>query len=619
MIREQYTEHRFMMTLTPKDRQICTEACMTCQEMIKDVVRDPNCLEWKVADFKQQALSNGWSVEDMPMLEALYTAYDQEPDGIRKEVAQAVINRVREEQISTLAHKENILDNMACYAESYIGEDNDLSEKLQTYVENVQQRKYAPTEFAEDKVFQENMKAEGYTDAYYVSSSKNENAIKVSNMLKERGLRHNQLSETRKNEQRMKETYILPGLTAEELETHKKNASQKNKGIKRFNRDVIKDIFGKDVYEDVDALYQGDKKEREVKIHHSRGSRQMDAGDHVFEMDFAGSGFSEARREHKGVHGKSTNLSDAEKEVYNLDEILDAQYGKKVTSIGNVKLPEDSLFRMKETERNGNKKTRISIPGPSSEHKESGFMNTGNYKIQNNVAAATGLIKQYLEPYMKEWKEHHNEPGYQMKPIRLNITGHSRGGVAAAETVKAVNQWLQEKCGPGSEYEGFAEHVHYDLLQRDPVPGPLTGILKVDLRGIPNMNSSTIYTTAADNSAAKIGFTPEAVRGQNRIILGTTPHSVGLEGADLSQLNVKGDEMAHQWGYLDTSTQEYYRGSGLADLPDGMYFSDEKRNLFRVESYSQIDKMIQGIRLSSTTWARCWAPTSTARASDSPN
>ena len=83
------------------------------------------------------------------------------------------------------------------------------------------------------------------------------------------------------------------------------------------------------------------------------------------------------------------------------------------------------------------------------------------------------------------------------------------------------------------------------------------------------------------------------------MIIGTTPHSAGLEGADLSQLNVKGDEKAHQFGFLDASTQEYYRGSGIAELPDGMYFSDEKRNLLRVDSYSQLGKLIEGMGQSS--------------------
>ncbi|MBR1471021.1 MAG: hypothetical protein IJ600_05200 [Lachnospiraceae bacterium] len=586
-LRAEYTRKRFGVTLTPEDVETSKTDYNDYMAQIKDAV-EPECLEWKIADFKQDALKSGWTVEDMPLLEAIYEMVDKEEGPALREIGDELIGIIRNGEFDTLSEKNDILDAAASLVRIYRDVNKEDHEHLQTLIEGCQQRQHAPAEYPKDKEFQEHMRQEGY-NAYYKAKSGGKEKMQ---MLANKGLEHNKSTEEEKKEVRNKSTYMLQQLTQKELDTHTMNISQEKKDIKRLNRDIMKDIFGDDVYYDLDALYMGDEKEREVNIHHSRGSRQMDAGEHVLELDFAGSGFSEARRDYHGLDGKSAQREEGDT---TLDEHLNAQYGPRVQNIMGVELPENSLYRMKTTERDGNKKTRISIPGPSSEKGELGATNTGNYKIENTSGTASAIIQNYLKSYMDEWKAKKDVPGFKMKPIHINITGHSRGGVAAGETVKMVNAWLTDEVRKDEALEGFSNLVHYDLLQRDPVPGPNVPFKNVDLRDVKNLNATTIYTTAADNFVAGIGFTPEAVRGQKRVIIGTTPHSAGLEGADLSQLDVKQDQKVHQWGYLDASTQEYYRGSGIADMPEGIYFSDEKRNLFRVESYSQLDKLIDGM------------------------
>ncbi len=52
-------------------------------------------------------------------------------------------------------------------------------------------------------------------------------------------------------------------------------------------------------------------------------------------------------------------------------------------------------------------------------------------------------------------------------PINIKITGHSRGGIAASETVFKIMDWLEKNTG-----KDFMNMVNVDIIQRDPVPIP---------------------------------------------------------------------------------------------------------------------------------------------------
>ncbi|MBR0441037.1 MAG: hypothetical protein IJK25_03765, partial [Firmicutes bacterium] len=70
-----------------------------------------------------------------------------------------------------------------------------------------------------------------------------------------------------------------------------------------------------------------------------------------------------------------------------------------------------------------------------------------------------------------------------------------------------------------------------------------------------------------------------------------TDHMVDTNRVDASQMNILGDGKKHALGYYDAETGEMHRGSGLGELPDGIYVSDENHNLIRITSYSQVNDL----------------------------
>ena len=62
-----------------------------------------------------------------------------------------------------------------------------------------------------------------------------------------------------------------------------------------------------------------------------------------------------------------------------------------------------------------------------------------------------------------------------------------------------------------------------------------------------------------------------------------------IAGTDNTQKEIAGNHNSgHMVGYFDSETGEMHRGSGLSELPDGVYVADEKYRLVRVTSYSQL-------------------------------
>jgi hypothetical protein len=90
-------------------------------------------------------------------------------------------------------------------------------------------------------------------------------------------------------------------------------------------------------------------------------------------------------------------------------------------------------------------------------------------------------------------------------------------------------------------------------------------------------------------------FPLENVRGAKRIVIGTTEHGMDLSRIDLSQMNQKSDGLSHQAGFYDAENGEYYRGSGIADMPDGVYIADDRNNVVRITNYSQLGKLVSAV------------------------
>ena len=306
----------------------------------------------------------------------------------------------------------------------------------------------------------------------------------------------------------------------------------------------------------------------------------------MLEFDLAGSGFNEARKEYRGQHGnaKVRNVSKEE-----LERSLLVQYGKKAKdNKGNT----FEKIRVKEKEvKVGDKtftKKRYTISGPDVVN---GLINIGKHSIENNVEYVRDFAKSHIKTLFEKWARGEEEP----HDIQINITGHSRGAVASAESVIYINDWMKDYAKQHPECEKYLSHVKFDLLQRDPVPGFGTSIRfgSRDLRDIPNLNATMFCTMGQE--WPDIAFLPENVRGAKRIVIGTTEHGMDLSRIDLSQINQKDDGLSHQAGFYNAENGEYYRGSGIAEMPEGVYIADDRNNVVRITSYSQMGKLVSAV------------------------
>lgn len=574
---ELYQKEKVSNVLNPLSAKRHREGYISILEGTIKTEKDPESFSSRSMRFKADMLSKGWTPEDMPMFEELFNAVENTADKDAKQKGEECIERLKNKDITSRKDRTEALNDIISASESF-GKNDNL--KMYYHTNNALNRPLSAVEYPEDEELRQEQKAD--FSAYSTYQKKNKNEIERLGTM---GYEHNMQFENEKNSIRRREEYVLPLLTQEELELHPKNAAQKAVGSEMSQRDAIKKVFGKDIYDDIDPLYKGTKEERTVKIHHSRGNAQLDKGEPVLELDFAGTGFAQPRREYIGLHGKIVYEKKASTEE---KKRLDAQFGKRVMKVGDFDTSEHHL-RVNTTERNGMTKKRYSFPGPSADAWKP-WLDMGSYTISKNAAIGKEIATEFLTDLMEKWKK---DPASRenKKDIHINITGHSRGGVAATETVAEINDWLSQQKG----YEDFAKRVKFDLILRDPVPGPDVWSERrrqPDLRNIPNLNSTEIYTFATTWDYFGQLFNPQKTRGQDKIIIGMTPHSAGLEGIDKSQMTYADDGAAHQWGYLDAGNKQYYRGSGLSELPDGMYLTDEKRNLIRVTKYSQIDNVM---------------------------
>ncbi len=242
---------------------------------------------------------------------------------------------------------------------------------------------------------------------------------------------------------------------------------------------------------------------------------------------------------------------------------------------------------------------RYSMSGPQSSilGYRKGARNRGEYSIHNVSDYMLTAGKHYLETIFKEWdkEKKSGKKADPTEPITIMVKGHSRGGVSAAHGAMKLKYWLK------NYYPRYENKVRFKVLQMDPVAGFGSdhGLKsKINLREEKrpelrqelaerrmatlgdSVDSTVVYSLHTNH---RYFFSPQSVDGAKRIILTTTTHGVNLGNVDQSQ-KAHGDTKAHRQGYLDLSTGEMYRSSGLHELPEGIYIADENNRLIKVPS-----------------------------------
>lgn len=569
---------------------------------IQDAKEKENTTKEELSKFKLNALNHGWTPSDMPLMEELFNNVQKMPNATKQE------QKARKKAQETLNAWSGVSVISADARNIALGNLTELAANSPTAMEKLEKslkRKVQPAEFNTTADLEKKV-----LNSPYFLSSKDKNftegdiakeqakKLREENVISENDRRRKQ----QKKSIRTKEDYVVSQATQKELDTHRQNVSQKHYNSEMRTHDALKIVMGENVYDDIDKLRKSkNKEERTVDLHHSRGTAQLQSGENVLEIDFAGSDFWQPRKEHKGHHGKEKTVDTAEiRAQYGSPINQDPYFQQKYPDI-STKNREKILSKVTQEQVNGKTvtKQRISIPGPISPVSA----DTGDYCIDKNQEFATKVIKKFIKDQFEDWKR--APESEKNKQVHINLTGHSRGAVAAGETSKNIYDWMENDPANKNDkdFQKFRENIKGELLQREAVTGQTLDSKKyknLDLSNCKNLNVTSIYSMNADKkiSIPVVGgividkFAPQITRGQKRIIIGNTPHSAGLETIDMSQRNVEGDGKAHQSGYLDAENKQFYRGSGLSEMPEGIYISDEKNNLVRITKYSQIDEVI---------------------------
>lgn len=228
-------------------------------------------------------------------------------------------------------------------------------------------------------------------------------------------------------------------------------------------------------------------------------------------------------------------------------------------------------------------------------HGAAGLFNFGKYSVENVREYARDIAANELKDKIDKWM---NDPNADINKVSFDFWGHSRGAVTAGQTVKFVDKWItdhmKEKYHASDEkiQEFKKKFIHYDLRLDDPVAGWGTDVHmgSCDLKNIPNVNA----TVRCSMAIGEIDFTfpLQHVRGAKKIILSVKDHQ-DFYPVDETQMNETGKK--HRGGYFDAETGEMYRESGISELPDGIYFEDENRNMIRVNSFRQVQDMFSSL------------------------
>ncbi len=540
--------------------------------------------EYNECTLVSRALKNGWLVSDIPMFGSIYKAVKSLKYQSRDRLdGKQIISQLENTVTDTVADRFSTLKLLMNYMIEQSTETPEAKKAYGLIWQRYRAKAIYATEYPNDANF-----------GSYSADAGRRIKTSITDIVREQD-KFRDHTEYQNKKARESDKYILAETSQYERKKEREqgfipNDGQKHNNIKKSNRDVISEVFGSDVYDEIDEMRSGTAEERTVTLYHSTGSKYQAQGHEVLEIEFAGSGAQDVIKYHKGRNGEIKDNAGPEE--------YEKRYGKKVKK-GRDKNGNELYFDyIHSTEREYKvndelsvKKKRYAIAGASPNMgKISGLFNLGEYSIESSGSHARDFAKEFIEPLFERFKN-----GEEPRDINIILSGHSRGAVAAGESVKKINEWVQKYVTDHPECKPFADCVKYDLTLYDPVAGAITDLrLGVcDLRGIKNVNTTVICTMAQDHYDALLPL--QHVKGAKKIVLTTTDHLMDIWKVDESQINVLGDGKKHAQGYYDAETGEMYRGSGISQMPDGVYISDEKHNMVRITSYSQLSKVFKSL------------------------
>ena len=580
---EEYDKERnigaFTYDRVDKYREICGDI-MTGRMNALSNLGEMDSIEYAQCSFMKKTLDNGWTPKDLSFFSKLYENLQDMPEGPDRDKGFALIAALESNTTDTFEKRGKMLADIANYLVPVMKDHPAMSDNLITEMNGLMNAKVSYTEYPEDSALEQAFAKDGSFNPQVLVWNMVDLDIRQALLV----ARENHISRSEAEKQQIRDNteYTMAEMSDDALEHIEFNFGQKERGIVKTNRQAIKEVFGEEIYDDIDEAHKGTKEERKVTIHHAKGNKDLRGGADVLEFDLAGSGFREARKEYRGQHGNDYifNISKEERE-----HSIQVQYGERAK---NDKGKTFDAIRVKTKDvKVGDKtftKKRYTLSGP-------GGLNVGKHSIESNREYVRDFAKSHMEPLFQKWARGEEEP----HDIQINITGHSRGAVASAESVIYINNWMKDYVKQHPECEQYMSRVKFDMLQRDPVPGFGTSVRfgSRDLRNIPNLNATVFCTMGQE--WPDFAFPLENVRGAKRIVIGTTEHGMDLSRIDLSQMNQKSDGLSHQAGFYDAENGEYYRGSGIADMPDGVYIADDRNNVVRITNYSQVGKLVSAV------------------------
>ena len=575
-VKEDYNEQLGKKELSAQGaadrRNFCISALVGRMELL-----DENDEEYKECSFVARSLANGWLVSDIDMLRKMYQTVQRAPEGELRKWGGQILDQFSTIRTDSLIGRFQMV-NLADQYLLKLGFNPDFKKIKDEFTEDFHTKTIYPAEYPNDENF---AKTSGKANPEEGVSYR-----EVSGQTNKDNDRYDEIKKLKETHARTAEDYIIEEISDSERAAAKRrpfvpNESQQRSEITKSDSQAVREVLGDAVYDEIDEMSRGSLEDRRVKLHHSLGTRQQKKGHEVLEMDFAGSSGQDVMRKHKGHNG----YIDYERRT---PEQVDEFYGKQALDADGDKF---KYIRYKKSEvqfpdNTSAEKMRYSIAGPSPDW-FNGYLNMGPYSIENGREYARFLASQFLEKRFEEWLR-----TGKRKPIDINLSGHSRGAVTAGQAAKLIDEWITKYIETHPGAEDFKEYVNYNLVLKDPVPGFITDLHlgSCNLRGIPNLNV-TVFCTMAINAPDFI-MPLQHVRGARKLILTTDVHDLDIAKTDNSQKKVLGgNNDGHMESYFDAETGEMHRGSGLNELPDGIYVADEKRNLVRITSYSQVNEI----------------------------
>ena len=564
-----------------QQKNLCWTALTARVEALANPKNEEEYREAGECRFLANALSNGWLVSDINMLQSVYNSVQSIPEGEYKTRGNKILSQFAGRKTNTLLDRFELMEIANNYMAQISYEYPEVKEARVATNSHHNNGVIFPSEYPNDKDFQATAGKDNIEDGISFGEI-NKNAQ-----------RYNDLKRKWEARARTGSDYVFDELSDEEREAEKQkpfvpNDAQRFNDITKTTRQAVTEVVGDDIYDEIEEMSRGSFEDRKVPLHHSLGTKYMQQGHHVLEMDFAGSSGKDVYKPYKGHNGG------IDKSGFTSPSEADEFYGKVAQDRNGVNF---KYIHYKESElelpdKSKANKIRYSIAGPAPDWwKISGIPNLGAYSIENTREYGRFFAEKFLEPYFDKWRQ-----GGERKPIHIELAGHSRGAVAAAQTCKRIDAWISKYIKEHQpEAEDFKKYIHYDLTLRDPVPGMITDLHlgSCTLKGIPNVNTTVFYTLGVQK--ADLAFPPQHIRGAKRLILTTDVHQMDLEEQDESQQHIVGGGKKHGAAYYDPETGEMHRGSGINELPDGIYVADEKRNLIRLTSYSQVNDLFGSV------------------------